>query len=107
MLRAFCLAMAVVVVPLESGFALERADAEGNAALKYWQAFATLPKFTDAENKKIAECLTTPLDDLTRKILAESEYSLKMLHYGAAEPRCDWGMGYQEGVFTRLPQAEA
>ena len=82
-------------------------DSDGNAALKYWQAFATLPKFTDAENKKIAEVLTTPLDDLTRKILTDADYSLQMMHYGAAQPRCDWGMGYQEGVFTRLPQANA
>ena len=29
------------------------------------------------------------------------------MHYGAAQPRCDWGMCHQEGVFTRLPQAEA
>ena len=70
------------------------------------QAFATLPRFTDAESKN-AEALTTPVDDLTRKILADAEYSLRMMHYGAAEPRCDWGISYQEGVFTRLPHAEA
>ena len=65
------------------------------------------PSSADAENKKLAEVLTTPLDDLARKILTDAEYSLQMMHYGAAQPRCDWGMGYQEGVFTRLPQADA
>ena len=35
------------------------------------------------------------------------EYSLQMLHYGAAQPRCDWGMSHEEGIYTRLPQAEA
>ena len=54
--------------------------------LKYWQAFATLPKFTDAESKIIGDCLTAPLDDAARKILTSSEYSLTMLHRAAAIP---------------------
>jgi hypothetical protein len=107
MLRALCLAMTILVLPSQSSFADARTESDENAALKYWQAFATLPRLTDAENKKLAEVLTTPLDDLARKILADAEYSLQMMHHGAALPRCDWGMGYQEGVFTRLPQAEA
>jgi hypothetical protein len=107
MLRALCLAMAALVFPVESSFAEARTDSDENAALRYWQAFATLPKFADAEKKKLAEALTTPLDDLARQILTEAQYSLQMMHYGAAQPRCDWGMCHQEGVFTRLPQAEA
>ena len=66
------LAMTILLLPSVSGFADARTDPDGNAALKYWQAFATLPKFTEAENKKIAESLTTPLDDLARKILADA-----------------------------------
>jgi hypothetical protein len=107
MLRALCLAMAVLALPLESSFADARTDSDENAALRYWQAFATLPKFADAETKKLGEVLTTPLDDLARKILADAHYSLQMMHYGAAQPRCDWGMCNQEGIFTRLPQADA
>ena len=107
MLRALYLVMAVLVLPLESSFANARTDSDENAALKYWQAFATLPQFADAENKKLAEVLTTPLDDLTRKILTDAQYSLQMMHYGAALPRCDWGTCHQERVFTRLPQADA
>ena len=38
------------------------------------QAFATLPKFADAEKKKLAEVLTTPLDDVARKTLADAQY---------------------------------
>jgi hypothetical protein len=107
MLRAFCLATTVLLMPLNPGFADAKPDSDGNAALKYWQAFATLPTFNDAENKKLAEVVTTPLDDLARKILADADYSLKMMHYGAAQPRCDWGVGHEEGIFTRLPQANA
>ena len=67
MLRALCLAMAVLVLPPESSFADARTDSDENAALKYWQAFATLPRFADAEKKKLAEVLTTPLDDLAQE----------------------------------------
>ena len=52
MLRALCLAMAVLVFPLESSFADAKTDSDENAALKYWQAFATLPKFADAEKQE-------------------------------------------------------
>ncbi len=107
MLRALCLSMAVLALPLESSFADARTDSDPNAALRYWQAFATLPKFDDAEKNKLAEVMTTPLDDLARKILTDAEYSLKMMHYGAAQPHCEWGTCHQEGVFTRLPQADA
>ena len=107
MLRASCLAMTILLLPSVSGSADAATDPDGNAALKYWQAFATLPTFTEAENKKLAESLTTPLDDLARKIVTEAEYSLQMMHYGAAQPRCDWGMSHEEGIYTRLPQANA
>ena len=107
MFRAFCLATTVLLLPLNAGFADAKLDSDGNAALKYWQAFATLPTFNDAENKKLAEVLTTPLDDLARKILTEADYSLEMMHYGAAQPRCAWGVDHEQGIFTRLPQANA
>ena len=43
-------------------------DLGANAALKYWQAFSQLPKFTDAqENKLLAEYLTMPVDDQREK----------------------------------------
>ena len=52
MLRGLCLTMVLLVLPLESSFADAKTDSDENAALNYWQAFATLPKFTDAEKKK-------------------------------------------------------
>ena len=67
MLRTLSLAMTILVLPSGTALGDAQTDPGGNAALKYWQAFATLPKFTDAENKRIGECLTTPLDDSTRE----------------------------------------
>jgi hypothetical protein len=108
MLRALCLAMTILVLPLESASADAAPDPGENAALKYWQAFATLPKFTDAEGQKLnAECLTMPLDAHAREVVTRAEYALQMMHHGAALPRCDWGLGYEEGIYTRLPQGPA
>ena len=79
---------------------------DANAALKYWQAFATLPVFTDAENQKIGNCLTTPLDDPARNILSNSEYSLTMMHRGAAFRTVSGASTFEEGVYARLPHAD-
>jgi hypothetical protein len=106
MLRALCLAMTMLVFPLASARADAPADLGANAALKYWQAFATLPRFSDAEQKKLgAECLTMPLDDHAQELVNRAAYALWMLRLGAAQPRCDWGISWQElGVEVRLPQ---
>jgi hypothetical protein len=98
--------MALLVFPLEVAQAAAPVNLGENAALKYWQAFATLPRFTDAEQKKIAaECLTMPLDAQARQFVTRAAYSLQMLHRGAAQPRCDWGLSWEEqGIDVRLPQ---
>jgi hypothetical protein len=105
MLRALCLAMPLFVLPL--GYASPDASPElgTNAALKYWQAFAMLPKFTDAEQKKFStEFLTMPLDEHARGIVTRAEYALRMLHRGAALRRCNWGLGWEEeGIDIRVP----
>ena len=63
MLRALCLATAILGLPSGHVSADAPPDLGANAALKYWQAFATLPKFTDAEQSRLmAEHLTMPLD---------------------------------------------
>jgi hypothetical protein len=106
MLRALSLVLALLVLPLGSASADAPPDPGANAALKYWQAFATLPKSTDAEQTKlIAECLTMPLDAQARQLVARAEYAFRMLHQGAALPRCDWGLGWEEeGVELLIPQ---
>ncbi|MGH7140483.1 MAG: hypothetical protein ACREHD_32515, partial [Pirellulales bacterium] len=79
-----------------------------NAALKYWQGFATLPTFSDAEAQKLnAEYLTTPLDAQTRETVAKADYSLKMMHYGASLADCNWGLSMEEGVDALLPYLPA
>jgi hypothetical protein len=109
MLRALCLAMTLIVLPLGSASADAPPDLGANAALKYWQAFAQLPKLTDAEQSKLnAEILTMPLDAHARELVSRADYALRMLYQGAAQPRCDWAIGWkEEGVDTLLPQMGA
>jgi len=99
MLRALCLAMTILVLPSAAEAA---SDLGANAALKYWQAFATLPKLTDADQKMLEESLTEPLDAHARALVARAEYALRMMHRGAALPRCDWGLPAEEGIEIRL-----
>ena len=108
MLRAFSLAMTILVLPLGYASADAPPDLGANAALKYWQAFAQLPKFTDAQEHKLnAEFLTMPLDAHAREIVAKADYALRMMHRAAALPHCDWGLGYEDGIELLLPHAQA
>jgi hypothetical protein len=107
MLRALGLAMSVFVLwspePVGAG-----SDLGANAALKYWQAIATLPRLTAAEHDRLTwECLTMPLDAGARRMVTEAGYGLDMMHRGAALPRCDWAIGWpDEGLGNRLPYLE-
>jgi hypothetical protein len=106
MLRTLCLAMTVVLFPVGLASADSPADLGANAALKYWQAFATLPQFSDAESQAInADCLTMPIDAHARELVAKAEYSLAMLHRGAAISGCEWAGAVEEGVNAGCPLA--
>ncbi len=109
MLRALCLTLTLLVLPRGYASADDRPGPGANAALKYWQAFATLPKSSDAEQTKLtAEFLTMPLDDHARAVVSKAEYALRMMHQGAALPRCDWGIGWEEeGIEALLPYLSA
>ncbi len=108
MLRALCFALAVLVMSLGYASGDPIADPNTNAALSYWQAFATMPHLTDAEqNRLTSQCLTMPLDARARELVDQAEYSLQMMQRGAALAHCDWGIGAEEGVYTRLPHGSA
>jgi len=108
MLRAHSLAMTILILPLGHASADAPRDLGANAALKYWQAFAQLPKLTDAQEHKLnAEYLTMPLDAHAREIVTKADYALRMMHRAAALPRCDWGLDYEEGIELLLPHAQA
>ena len=73
MLRALSVAMIIFVLPLGPARADAPPERDANAALTYWQAFAQLPKFTDAQQNELREkYLTMPLDASAREIVARA-----------------------------------
>src|SRR3954451_8719964 len=109
MLRAASLTTLVLALALGSAFAEAPSGLDANAALKYWQAFATMPKLGDPEQSKLmAESLTMPLDAHARELVGRAEYALRMMRQGAALPRASWAIGWQEeGIDALLPQMTA
>jgi hypothetical protein len=106
--RALALVMTILVLPLGRAAADAPPDAGANAALKYWQAFATLPTLSPSEQNKLnAECLSMPLDARARELLTRADYALRMMGRAAALRRCDWGISWEDGIYVRLPQAQA
>ena len=82
MLRALCLAMTVLVVPGWHASAEAGTDLGENAALKYWQAFTTLPRFSGIEQGKLSngQLLSVPLGEDARVMVAKAAYALRMMH---------------------------
>ena len=109
MLRALFLASTILMLPVGYASADTGPELGANAALKYWQAIATMPKFTDEEQTKLMEeYLKMPLDSHARELVTKSEYALGMVLYAAAIPNCNWGISWKEdGPYVRLPQLMA
>jgi hypothetical protein len=104
MVRALWLATTVLLLPFNHVLAESPGDRSGNAALKYWQAIAALPKLADAEVQKLNESyLTMPLDAHAKEIVEKAEYALKLMQRGAALKECDWGVSYEDGINVLLP----
>jgi hypothetical protein len=71
-----------------------------NAALKYWQASALLPK--DAA-EKADRVWAQPQGPEAAAFAQECSNSLRLLHDGAAIRRVDWGLNADEGPALLLP----
>jgi hypothetical protein len=81
-----------------------KADLANNAALQYWMAFSQLPPLDKDHERVLSELFTISVDDpAVGKLLAASHSSLMFLHRGAALPRCDWGLDYNDGISMLMP----
>jgi hypothetical protein len=74
-----------------------------NAAMKYWQAFALLPPLDKDQEQLLERWNKAPLDAMALELIEKSLGSREYLHRGAALPRCDWSLDYEDGIFLRLP----
>jgi hypothetical protein len=110
MLRAACLIITLFVLPVQIASAEGRPGSGDNAALKYWQAFATMPKLSQDQQNLLAdyaEYPVNPQDAHIRDLVNQADYALSMMHRGAAIRHCDWGISYEDGVLLLLPQGGA
>jgi hypothetical protein len=81
-----------------------KSDLAGNAALQYWQAFAQMPTLDKEQEKILGEWSTVALESaVVEKLVVDSQASMKYLHRGAKEKRCDWGLDYSDGISLMLP----
>lgn len=80
-----------------------QAESSGNAAMKYWQAFALLPSLDRNQEKLIDEWNKIPLDDAAMKLIDQSQASREYLLRGAKLSNCDWSLDLDDGIFLRLP----
>ncbi len=104
MFKSLCVALGLGL--LVAGPAAAGDDLAANAALKYWQAFSTMPKLDGKEQP--ADLASMPLDDKAKALVASADYSLEQMHFGAALPRCVWAVSLEEdGIRTRLPECQA
>lgn len=93
---------------LFAGTVLAETPPDTNAALKYWRAFATMQKFTPADEKRLASVAAMPLDDPARAYVSRADFALRLMHVGAKLPHCDWAVDWKdEGIDALLPQLGA
>ncbi|HKD36709.1 MAG TPA: hypothetical protein VKB78_07905 [Pirellulales bacterium] len=78
-------------------------EASGNAAMKYWQAFALLPALDRDQEKLVDEWNKIPLDAAAMKLIDQSQGSREYLVRGAKLASCDWSLDLEDGIFLRLP----
>jgi hypothetical protein len=74
--------------------------------MKYWQAFTHMPPRDEAQQDRLRSWPTTPLVDPARKLVADSGNSFLYLRRGAALPRCDWSLNYEDGIGLWLPHLD-
>ncbi|MFO0930057.1 MAG: hypothetical protein U0736_24040 [Gemmataceae bacterium] len=78
------------------------ADPPANAALTYWPGFALLPRLEEKHWKILGDLETVKLDREADQLVRSAGQTLRFLHHGAAIPRCDWDLPYEDGFHMLL-----
>lgn len=71
-----------------------------NASPLYWQAFAAMPKLSDAE-KKLLDSKTA--GEAERALVAKADAALKLLAEASRADFCDWNLDLTKGPSLALP----
>jgi hypothetical protein len=81
-------------------------DPGNNAALKYWQGFALMPRRDKDNERFFSGWDKVPLDDEAQKMIASSGVALTYLHRGAQIGSCTWGLNLDEGWYCFMPHLD-
>jgi hypothetical protein len=76
-----------------------------NAAVIYWQAFASMPRLNEEEETKsltAAKSPTEPVSDDLRPIIARFDYALQELNRARGVTSCNWELNYSHGILLRM-----
>ena len=74
-----------------------------NAALRYFQAFITMPEADPVGDRFTGDWENVPLDQAAVAFIAKHETSLGFLREGARLPRCAWGLNYDKDPGMLMP----
>ena len=78
------------------------AEVPDNAALLYWQAFATLPPIDDEFDERLRQWRSMEVDE-PMGALETVATPMEFVHRAAKTPACDWGIDWSDGYATVLP----
>ncbi len=109
--RMFLVMVSVTAFGLAEAWSAEPGPMGGppaapNAAVIYWQAFASLPTLTDEERTKydaVTKTSSEPLPDDVPTLLERFESPLNDLRRASSVPTCDWNLDYSAGPGLLLP----
>jgi hypothetical protein len=65
-----------------------------------------MPPRDDAQQERLKNWPTTPLNADARKLIASSDKAFLYLRRGSALPRCDWSLDFEDGVQLLLPHLD-
>lgn len=78
-----------------------------NAALKYWQAYASMSRSLDAvTRKKVDSYADTLIDDAALKAVAQCEHAMELVHKAAGLSRCEWEVDLESGPTATIEHYE-
>ncbi len=101
----------VSCLSISTGIA-EEPQSASNAALRYWQAFAVMPQLDEQEARHFGgtpggeyppNYFGAPLNDIAVGLIRRSDTALMLLHRGAKQPDCAWGVDLDDGPHALLP----
>jgi hypothetical protein len=94
-------------LPAQQETARDAAARQPNAALKYWQAYASMSRSLNARTReKVDSYAETAIDETAVKAVAQCEYAIVLVHKAAKSERCEWEVDLEPGPAATIEHYE-